>query len=41
MVSMPITSPGATPAQIEGIAKRAVGEGMSQLVRQLNSNGRR
>lgn len=40
-ISMPISSPGATPAQIEGIAKRAVGEGMSQLVRQLNHNGRR
>jgi TP901 family phage tail tape measure protein len=40
-VSMPITQPGATPAQIEGIAKRAVGEGMNQLVRQLNHNGRR
>lgn len=40
-ISMPITSPGATPAQIESIAKRAVGDGMSQLVRQLNHNGRR
>jgi hypothetical protein len=40
-ISIPITSPGATPAQIEAAAQRAVTQGMGQLVRQLNHGGSR
>lgn len=40
-VTIPVTQPGATPSQIETIARKAVGDGMSQLVRQINHGRRR
>lgn len=40
-VTIPVTSPGASRAEIETAARRAVGEGMDQLVRQLNHGMRR
>jgi TP901 family phage tail tape measure protein len=39
-VSIPVTRPGASAEQIEAAARRAVGDGMTQLVRVLNQ-GRR
>lgn len=39
-VAIPINNPGATAAEVETVARRAVGEGMNQLVRVLNQ-GRR
>lgn len=39
-VTIPINNPGASAAEIESVARRAVGDGMSQLVRVLQQ-GRR